>query len=68
MYVGITSGVPRLVADVLVSDRSRVIIGTQDLRVNVSRREAFLAALAAAVPTGIFTSSKESLKLLMSRM
>lgn len=68
VYVGITSGVPRLVADVLVSDRSRVIIGTQDLRVNVSRREAFLAALAAAVPTGIFTSSKESLKLLMSRM
>lgn len=47
MYVGITSGAPRLVADVLVSDRSRVIIGTQDLRVSVSRREAFLAALVA---------------------
>ena len=38
------------------------------LRVNVSRREAFLAPLVAAVPTGIFTSSKEPLKLLMSRM
>lgn len=47
VYVGITSGAPRLVADVLVSDRSRVIIGTQDLRVSVSRREAFLAALVA---------------------
>jgi hypothetical protein len=50
-------------ADVLVSDRSPLIIGTQDFKGKCLKKGSLLSSIR-----GIFTSSKESLKLLMSRM